>query len=65
MSVPAAAPVVAHPGQVYRRLLGYARPYVGTFLIGVLVFDDAASAARIASVALIISGVIGLRLAHA
>ncbi len=27
--------VVANPGQVYRRLLGYARPYVGTFLIGV------------------------------
>ncbi|MGE0583047.1 MAG: lipid A export permease/ATP-binding protein MsbA [Steroidobacteraceae bacterium] len=27
--------VVAHPGQVYRRLLGYARPYLGTFLIGV------------------------------
>jgi len=36
VSVPAAAPVVAHPGQVYRRLLGYARPYVGTFLIGVV-----------------------------
>jgi len=27
--------VVANPGQVYRRLLGYARPYLGTFMIGV------------------------------
>ncbi|HNR23372.1 MAG TPA: lipid A export permease/ATP-binding protein MsbA [Steroidobacteraceae bacterium] len=31
----ASPPVVANPGQVYRRLLGYARPYLGTFLIGV------------------------------
>ena len=37
----------------------------GTFLIGVLLFGDAASTARIASVALIIAGVIGLKLAHA
>jgi subfamily B ATP-binding cassette protein MsbA len=27
--------VVAQPGQVYRRLLGYARPYLGTFMVGV------------------------------
>jgi len=33
--VTASPPVVANPGQVYRRLLGYARPYLGTFLIGV------------------------------
>jgi quaternary ammonium compound-resistance protein SugE len=37
----------------------------GTFLIGVLFFGDATSALRIASVALIIAGVIGLQLAHA
>lgn len=35
MSTPAASPVVTNPGQVYRRLLGYARPYLGTFLVGV------------------------------
>jgi len=33
--VTASPPVVANPGQVYRRLLGYARPYLGTFMIGV------------------------------
>ncbi len=36
MSTPATALVVANPGQVYRRLLGYARPWLGTFLIGVV-----------------------------
>lgn len=36
MNVPAAPTVIADPRQVYRRLLGYARPWIGTFLIGVL-----------------------------
>ena len=36
MNVPAAPTVIASPRQVYRRLLGYARPWIGTFLIGVL-----------------------------
>ncbi len=36
MSDPAAALVVANPGQVYRRLLGYARPYLATFAVGVV-----------------------------
>ncbi|MBV6423880.1 MAG: Lipid A export ATP-binding/permease protein MsbA [Steroidobacteraceae bacterium] len=36
MSVPVVPPVVTNPGQVYRRLLGYARPYIGTFLVGVV-----------------------------
>ncbi len=35
MSDPATSLVVARPGQVYRRLLGYARPYLGTFMVGV------------------------------
>ena len=30
------APVQSDPGRVYRRLLGYARPHMGMFLIGVL-----------------------------
>ncbi len=29
-------PVVEHPAQVYRRLLSYARPHLGMFMIGVL-----------------------------
>lgn len=29
-------PTVIEPGKVYRRLLGYARPHVGMFMIGVL-----------------------------
>jgi subfamily B ATP-binding cassette protein MsbA len=29
-------PAVTEPGKVYRRLLGYARPHLGMFLIGVL-----------------------------
>jgi len=36
----------------------------GTFIIGVLLFKDAASMMRILSVMLIIVGVIGLRLSH-
>jgi len=35
VSDPATSLVVARPGQVYRRLLGYARPYLGTFMVGV------------------------------
>lgn len=35
MSAAAASLVVVRPLQVYRRLLGYAQPYIGTFLIGV------------------------------
>lgn len=35
----------------------------GTFLIGIYFFDDSASVLRILSVFLIISGVIGLKLA--
>ena len=35
MSDPATSLVVARPGQVYRRLLGYARPYLGAFMVGV------------------------------
>ncbi len=29
-------PVVEHPAQIYRRLLSYARPHLGMFMIGVL-----------------------------
>ncbi len=36
----------------------------GTFIIGVIYFKDTASLIRIASVTLIIMGVLGLRLAH-
>jgi quaternary ammonium compound-resistance protein SugE len=36
----------------------------GTFIIGILLFKDAASMMRILSVMLIIAGVIGLRLSH-
>jgi quaternary ammonium compound-resistance protein SugE len=36
----------------------------GTFIIGVLYFKDAATFLRIASVTLIIMGVIGLKLSH-
>jgi quaternary ammonium compound-resistance protein SugE len=36
----------------------------GTFIIGVVLFKDAASMMRILSVMLIIAGVIGLRLSH-
>lgn len=37
----------------------------GTFIIGVVFFDDPASFVRIASAMLIIAGVIGLKLSHA
>jgi quaternary ammonium compound-resistance protein SugE len=36
----------------------------GTFIIGVLYFKDAATLLRIASVTLIIMGVVGLKLSH-
>jgi len=36
----------------------------GTFLVGVLIYGDAASLARFAGVALVIGGVITLKLAH-
>ena len=36
----------------------------GTFLIGVIFFGDAASMARFAGVALIVGGVISLKMAH-
>lgn len=36
----------------------------GTFMVGILFFKDPASALRIISVALIILGIIGLRLSH-
>ena len=37
----------------------------GTFIIGVVFFDDPASFVRISSAMLIIAGVIGLKLSHA
>lgn len=36
---------------------------VGTVILGIVLFDEPANAARLASVALIIAGVIGLKLA--
>jgi quaternary ammonium compound-resistance protein SugE len=36
----------------------------GTFLVGILMFGDAVSAGRIAGVALILAGVVALKLAH-
>ena len=36
----------------------------GTFLVGVLYFGDSSSALRLASVGLILAGVVGLKLAH-
>ena len=36
----------------------------GTFLVGILVYGDSASAWRLVSVGLIIAGIIGLKLAH-
>lgn len=36
----------------------------GTFLVGVVFFNDSASALRLVSVGLILAGVIGLKLAH-
>lgn len=36
----------------------------GTFLLGVMIYDDPASLARFAGVALIIAGVVTLKLAH-
>jgi len=36
----------------------------GTFVVGVMVFGDASSVLRWASVAMIIGGVVGLKLAH-
>lgn len=36
----------------------------GTFILGVALFGDAASLARMLSVTLIVAGVIGLKLAH-
>ncbi|TAL33198.1 MAG: multidrug efflux SMR transporter [Spirochaetes bacterium] len=36
----------------------------GTFIVGILVYDDPSDFLRVASVGLIIMGVIGLKLAH-
>ena len=36
----------------------------GTFVVGIAVYGDAASAGRLVSVGLIIAGIIGLKLAH-
>lgn len=36
----------------------------GTFAVGIVWFGDSASPARVASVALIVAGIIGLRLTH-
>ena len=37
---------------------------VGTFMVGILFYGDAASAGRLVSVGLIIAGIIGLKLTH-
>lgn len=36
----------------------------GTFLVGILVYGDSASALRLVSLGLIVAGIIGLKLAH-
>ena len=36
---------------------------VGAFVVGILAFGDSASAMRIASIALIVAGIVGLKLA--
>jgi quaternary ammonium compound-resistance protein SugE len=36
---------------------------VGAFVVGILAFGDSASAMRIASIGLIVAGIIGLKLA--
>lgn len=37
---------------------------VGTAILGILLFDEAATAVRLAFIALIVIGIVGLRLAH-
>jgi quaternary ammonium compound-resistance protein SugE len=37
---------------------------VGTFLIGVFFYGDSASAARLASIVLIVAGIVGFKLSH-